>query len=247
MQMPILGFGTWQMQGAEATQAVKAALDMGYRLIDTAEMYGNEAAVGEGIRQSAVPREEIFVTTKLLESNHDVTAGTRRQLELLGLDYLDLLLIHWPPDEGAGEEIWQQFITMQRAGLARAIGVSNYSIRQIDRLRAVTGVVPALNQVKWSPFGFNLELLEYCQRNDIVLESYSPLTRGERLQDERLQKLSEKHHKTPAQIILRWNIERGIVVIPKASSPEHLRENLDIFDFSLTPEDMQLLDSCNEA
>lgn len=246
IEAPIVGLGTWQMQGREVTNAVKMALSLGYRLIDTALVYGNERAIGEALRDTNIPREELFITTKLPNSTDDAELSLRGQLDDLGLDYVDLLLIHWPPNDSAGEELWRQLIELHDMELARTIGVSNYSIEQVKKLQKDSGITPAVNQVEWSPFNFDMRMLEFCQHQNIVLESYSPLTQRRKFDDERIKKVAERYQKSPAQVMIRWCIERGVMTIPKASSEEHLKENLDVFDFSLDAEAMKLLDSCHE-
>jgi 2,5-diketo-D-gluconate reductase A len=242
-RMPVLGLGTWQLR--DTPQTVATALELGYRLIDTSGDYGTQPGIARGIRDSGVDRSELYVTTKVEETD-DAYDATRRNLDELRLDYADLMLIHRPPDSGAGEELWRGLIRARDEGLATDIGVSNYSIEHIEALIEATGEIPAVNQVEWSPFGHSEELLEHSRRRGIVLQAYSPVTRTERLADGRLTSMAAGYGKTPAQVLLRWNLQRGTVPLPKANQRKHLTENLDIFDFELTDRDLDALDGLNE-
>src|ERR671918_527471 len=241
-RMPILGLGTWQAQGRDAVAAVLHALEVGYRHIDTARVYGNEEQVGQAVAASAVPREEIFVTTKLPPGR----AGREREtleesLDALGFGYVDLWLIHWPPSGGARPDVWERLLELQAEGLAREVGVSNYSIRQIDELERATGRLPAVNQIEWSPALFDRGVLEEHRSRGVQLEGYSPL-KTMNLRDPQLVRIAEAHSVSPAQVVLRWHIEHRIVAIPKSTNPERIAENAAIFGFELTPSEVEQLD-----
>jgi 2,5-diketo-D-gluconate reductase A len=241
VEMPLLGLGTWLSSGGEAYDAVRAALDVGYRHIDTATMYGNEHHVGRALRDSGVPRDEVFVTTKLPPARAAAARATlASSLEALGLDRLDLWLIHWPPG-GARPDVWQHFIDAQAEGLVRAIGVSNYSLAQIDELERATSRLPSVNQIEWSPALYEEETLRGHRERRVQLEGYSPL-KTMRLGDPRLVRIAGAHGVTPAQIVIRWHIEHEVVVIPKSIRRDRIASNADVFGFSLTPEEVGELD-----
>lgn len=245
VEMPWLGIGTWQMAPGHTTErAVRTALDIGYRLIDTARLYRNEASVGRAVRESGIPRDEIFVTTKLWNSDHGRDQALRAfegSLHELGLDYVDLYLIHWP-GSGQRAETWKALEAILRDGRARAIGVSNYSSRHLEEMDHYAAVVPAVNQIEFSPFVFEPTELEAARRRGIRVEAYTPLARGRRLDDPRLRAIAAKYGKTPAQTLLRWCLEHEVVTIPKSDNPAHIRENANVFDFRLAPEDVRALD-----
>lgn len=241
--MPVLGLGTWQLTDDTAA-AVEQAIELGYRLIDTSGDYGTQPGIGEALRRTDVDRDDIFVTTKV-EEDEDAYEASRRNLAELGLDQVDLMLIHRPPRSGAGVELWEGLIRARNVGLARDIGVSNYSVEQIEELYRSSGEMPAVNQIEWSPFGWSREMLQWCREHDVVIQAYSPLTRTTRLGDETLSAVAARYGKTPAQVLLRWNLQLGTVPIPKANRRQHEAENLDIFDFSLTDTDMAELDALN--
>jgi diketogulonate reductase-like aldo/keto reductase len=242
-RMPLLGLGTWQARGRDAVAAVRRALEVGYRHVDTAAVYGNERQVGQGIAASGVPRHEIFVTTKLPPSR----AGREREtleesLDALRLAYVDLWLIHWPPAGGARPDVWQRLLELQEDGLAREVGVSNYGVRQLDELERATGRLPAVNQIEWSPALFDAEVLEAHRSRGVQLEGYSPL-RETNLRDPRLARIAEAHGVTPAQVVLRWHLEHRIVAIPKSTNPARIAENADIFGFELAASEVSELDA----
>jgi diketogulonate reductase-like aldo/keto reductase len=249
VRMPILGLGVYQTPPGRVTQnAVKFALTVGYRHVDTARIYGNEADVGEALRKSGLPREELFVTTKLWNSDQGYDSTPRAceaSLKRLGLDYLDLYLIHFPVPE-TRKESWKAMETLLQKGKCRAIGVSNFTIPHLEDLLETHEVIPAVNQVEFHPFLYQKELLEYCQRKGIQVEAYSPLARGERIKHPRITALATKYSKTPAQLMLRWGLQHGLVVIPKSTGEERIRENRKVFDFEISAEDMKSLDSLNE-
>ncbi|MCL5291465.1 MAG: aldo/keto reductase [Actinobacteria bacterium] len=242
--MPIMGLGTWQLT-LETAETVLYAVNLGYRLIDTSSDYGTQPGIGEAIRKASIDREALYITTKVEETD-DSYERTKSNLDELGLSYIDLMLIHRPPATGAGEELWEGLIKAKNEGLVKDIGVSNYSIPLINKLIEASGEVPTVNQIEWSPFGYSQEMLDYSKGKGIIIQAYSPLTRTLRLDDEKLNQVAEEHGKSPAQILIRWNLQLGTVPIPKANQKKHLEENLGVFDFAISQEDMGLLNSLNE-
>jgi len=242
--IPVLGLGTWQLT-EETAATIARALELGYSMIDTAADYGSQPGIGAAIREIGTDREAFYLVAKV-EENENAYQATRRNLGEMQLEYADLMLIHRPPEDGVGEVLWEGLIQAKREGLTRDIGVSNYSIEQMRELTEMTGEKPTLNQIEWSPFGFSPDMLHYCRENQIVLQAYSPLTRGKRLNERSLLDVSRLYGKTPAQLLLRWNLQQGTVPIPKANRLDHLKENLDVFDFELSDEDMVRLNALNE-
>jgi diketogulonate reductase-like aldo/keto reductase len=241
--IPLIGFGTWQLDGDDAYNGVRAALEIGYRHIDTATAYANEDKVGAAVRDSGIGREDVFITTKCPPGNAGREAQTLdASLRALGVDFVDLWLVHWPPNGEARPDTWKAFIAALEQGKARAIGVSNYSLAQIDELIAATGRAPALNQIPWNPFAFNAREVAELQRRDVVLEGYSPLKRTD-LANPVLAEIAAAHNKTAAQVVLRWHVEHGFVVIPRSQRRERIEENFAIFDFELTQEEREKLDT----
>ena len=244
-EMPLLGLGTWPMNGAEGATAVATAIRSGYRLVDTAAKYGNEEAVGRGLAASGVPRAELFVTTKLRGS--DQGAGTRdalhASLERLGLDYVDLYLIHWPlPRLDEFVESYGAMVELAKEGLIRSAGVSNFTAAHVDRVVAETGVVPAVNQIQLSPFLQRTGPRAAFDGAGIVTQAYTPLGRMEELGDDPVVgEIARQHGRTPSQVALRWCVQQGISAVPKSADPERQRENLDVFGFTLTAQDMDRL------
>jgi diketogulonate reductase-like aldo/keto reductase len=237
-RMPVLGLGVWQMAaGTETERAVEYALEIGYRHIDTASMYRNEQSVGAAVRASGVPRDDVFVTTKLYPVHANAERELEKSLERLGFDYVDLYLIHWPVPVMKARH-WGQLERLQERGLAREIGVSNFSRSQLGALDAP---VPAVNQVHFSPFRFPRELRDYCEERGIVTEAYSPLEQGRGLDNPTITAVADRIGRTPAQVMLRWAVQQRAVVIPKSSRPERIRSNAEIFDFELGDDDMRLL------
>lgn len=243
-QMPALGFGTWQLRHHTA-ETVFQALEAGYRLIDTSGDYHTQRGIGEALRGFGCNRDDVFVVTKIEETD-DAYDATRRNLAELKLDHADLVLIHRPPPGGVGEVLWQELRRAKRDGLTRDIGVSNYSIDQIEELVYRTGELPAVNQIEWTPFGHSPRMLDFCHDNGIVIMAWSPLTRGERLNDDKLAAMAARYGRTPAQLLLRWNLQLGVVPIPKANHVQHLRDNLHVFDFEISQADMLKLRTLNE-
>jgi diketogulonate reductase-like aldo/keto reductase len=249
LQMPLFGLGTYQAQpGKQTKQAVLYALEIGYRLIDTAAMYENEEAVGEAVRESGIPREEIFVTTKLWNADHGYDKALEafdQSLERLGLSYIDLYLIHFPV-EVLRNDSWRALEKILEQGKCKSIGVSNYMIWHLEELLKNSSIVPVVNQVEFNTYLYLKDLLEFCNSHKIVLEAYSPLTKGHKLDDPKLGEVALKYSKTPAQILIRWALQKGTIVIPKSSNKDRIKENAAVFDFEITQEDMKLLDSFNE-
>ena len=247
VEMPVLGLGVWQMAaGTETEQAVEWALEAGYRHVDTATMYRNEQSVGAALRRSGLPREELFVTTKLVPGRASAERELGKSLQRLGFDYVDLYLIHWPLPLVSGR-MWRQLESLQERGLARAIGVSNFGRDRLTRLAAASARLPAVNQVQFSPFQYRRKLLDHCLEQGITFEAYSPLARGRGLHDPTIAAVAERTGRTPAQVMLRWAIQHQVAVIPKSSRREHIRSNAQLFDFELSGTDMRALDALDRT
>jgi diketogulonate reductase-like aldo/keto reductase len=240
-EIPLLGLGVWQVpKGRECVDAVRWALELGYRHIDTAQAYGNEESVGQGLRESGVPRDEVFVTTKFHPGDRDPVEEAARSLERLGIDHLDLYIVHWP--EGGPSRAWPEMERARELGYARSIGISNYSVAEVEALLSGASVPPVVNQVQFSPYEYRKELLDACGQNGIALEAYSPLGSGRHLSSETAGRIARRLGRTPAQVLLRWCLEREIPVIAKSTHRERIAENAQIFEFTLTNEDMAQLD-----
>jgi 2,5-diketo-D-gluconate reductase A len=245
-RMPLLGLGVWQVPNREeCVNAVRWALELGYRHIDTAQAYGNEESVGEGLRESGVRRDEVFITTKFFPSRTDPVAELERSLERLGVDSVDLYVIHWP--EGGPTWAWPGMEQARELGYTRSIGISNFSAGEVRELLGTANVPPVVNQVQFSPYEYRKALLDYCAQNGIALEAYSPLGTGRHLSSETARRIADRHGRTPAQVLLRWSIEREIPVIPKSTHHERIAENAQIFDFTLTDEDIEELDALDRT
>jgi diketogulonate reductase-like aldo/keto reductase len=245
-EIPLLGLGVWQVpDGPECENAVRDALELGYRHIDTAQAYGNEASVGRGLRASGVPREEVFLTTKFFPAQDDPEAEAQRSLERLGVEYVDLYIIHWP--QGGPTWAWPGMERARANGSARSIGVSNFNVGELDELLAVAETPPVVDQVQFSPFKDRRKLLEACVQRGIALEAYSPLGTGQHLDDPRVREIAEGVGRTPAQVLLRWCVQRELIVIPKSTHRERIEENGRIFDFELGDEQMAALDALDET
>ncbi len=242
--MPVLGLGTYQLKH-HTMQSVSQALAAGYRLIDTSGDYHTQRGIGDAIRAHGAPRDRLFVVTKVEETDDAFNAVCRNLLELK-LDYVDLVLIHRPPARGVGEALWRGLRRAKTEGLTRDIGVSNYSIEQIEELVYRSGELPAVNQIEWSPFGHSPRMLDFCHDNDIVIQAWSPLTRGTRLNDDKVAAMAARYGKTPAQLLIRWNLQLGVVPLPKANDAAHQRDNLRVFDFEIQQLDMAKLRTLNE-
>jgi diketogulonate reductase-like aldo/keto reductase len=241
-EIPLLGLGVWQIpDGPECENAVRWALELGYRHVDTAQAYGNEASTGRGLRDSGVPREDVFVTTKFYPGSKDPEAEAERSLERLGVDYLDLYIIHWP--QGGPTWAWEGMQRAKDRGYARSIGISNFSLAQVDEVLGVADTPPAVNQIQFNPFAYRRALLEGCDERGIAVEAYSPLGTGRHLGDKRVAEIAERVGRTPAQVLIRWCVQRDLVVLPKSTHRERLEENAQVFDFTLSDEDMAALDA----
>lgn len=248
VEIPYLGFGTYQMKGNAAYAPVLEALRCGYRHIDTARIYKNEEAVGQAIRDSGIRRERIFLTTKLWNDDQGYDKALRafeKSLSALQFTYVDLYLIHWPVPKKRIES-WKALTEIYRQKKARAIGVSNFEIRHLDELLNSSDKIPAVNQIEVHPFLYDPELIKHCKLKQIEVEAYSPLTKGRKLSDPRIVQIAAKYGKTPAQVLIRWCLEHDWIVLPKSRHPERIHENADVFEFSLSAEDMRILDSLNE-
>jgi len=243
-QMPVLGLGTWQLKH-QTTDTIATAIAAGYRLIDTSGDYHTQRGIGDALRAAGCPRESVFLTTKVEETG-DAYEAVRTNLAELRLDYVDLVLIHRPPERGVGEELWRGLRRAKREGLTRDIGVSNYSIEQIEELVYRTGELPVVNQIEWTPFGHSPRMLDFCHDNEIVIQAWSPLTRGARLNDDKLAAMAARYGRTPAQLLIRWNLQLGVVPLPKANHANHQRDNLHVFDFEISQLDMAKLRTLNE-
>jgi len=245
-QMPMLGLGVWQVpNGPECENAVRSALEVGYRHIDTAQAYGNEESVGRALRDSGVARDDVFLTTKFYPAHDDPEREAEVSLERLGVDHVDLYIIHWP--QGGPTWAWPGMERAHERGYARAIGVSNFSVAELDELLGVARTAPVVNQIQFNPFKLRRELLEACERHGIALEAYSPLGTGGHLRDETVNDLAQRLGRTPAQVLLRWCVQRDLPVIPKSTHRERIEENAQIFDFVLSDEDMATLDALDET
>lgn len=250
LRMPWLGLGVFQMkEGGEVEAAVTHALENGYRGIDTASVYGNERGVGKALRESGVRREDIFLTTKVWNDDQRakrILAAFEDSLKRLGTDYVDLYLVHWPVAD-CYLETWRVMEEIHQSGRARAIGVSNFLIPHLEDLLRNSRVVPAVNQIEFHPHLVQPELLDFCRNHGIQVEAWSPLMQGQLVSVPVIQDLAEKHQKTPAQIVLRWDLQHGVVTIPKSSRPERIVENSRVFDFELPPADMEALDALDQG
>jgi diketogulonate reductase-like aldo/keto reductase len=245
-QMPMLGLGVWQVpDGPECVNAVRWALDLGYRHIDTAQAYGNEESVGRALRDSDVPRDEVFVTTKFYPARKDPVAEAEGSLRRLGVDHVDLYLVHWP--QGGPRWAWPGMERARELGLARSIGVSNFSVGELDEVVAAGTISPTVNQAQFSALEYRHGLLDACERRGIVLEAYSPLGTGEHLSNETVNQVARRAGRTPAQVLLRWCLQHGVPVISKSTHRERIRENAQIFDFTLSSQDVAALDALDQT
>jgi 2,5-diketo-D-gluconate reductase A len=245
-EIPLLGLGVWQIpDGRECVDAVRWALEAGYRHIDTAQAYGNEESVGQGLRESGISRDEVFVTTKFWPAQKDPAAEAERSLERLGIDRLDLYIVHWP--QGGPTWAWPGMERARELGHARSIGISNFSAPQVDELLSIATVPPVANQIQFSPYEYRRALLAHCSGHGIAIEAYSPLGTGRHLGSEAAAEIAARLGKTPAQVLIRWCIERGIPAIPKSSHRDRIAENGQVFDFSLTEDDLAQLDALDRT
>jgi methylglyoxal/glyoxal reductase len=246
--IPIIGLGVWKMaEGSETQSAVRSALELGYRHIDTASLYANERSVGEAVRgfiaDTNTSRDDLFITSKLWPSDYDEPmTGFTESFDRLGLEYLDLYLIHWPVPR-MPREVWQALEEVHQRGHVRAIGVSNFGVRELDELMSYAKVMPMVNQIEFNVRNRDLETLAYCKELGVVVEAYSPLGRGSLLSDRTVSAIADAHGKTPAQVLLRWCLEHGTIPLPKSSNPKRQQENFEVFGFSLSAEEMATLDT----
>ena len=245
-EIPLLGLGVWQVpDGRECADAVRWALEIGYRHIDTAQAYGNEQSVGQGLRESGVPREEIFITTKFYPAREDPAAEAEKSLRRLGVDQVDLYIIHWP--QGGPTWAWPGMERARELGYTKSIGVSNFSATELEDVIAAGSVPPVANQVQFSPFEYRRGLLEACERRSVALEAYSPLGTGRHIDHATVREIAERLGRTPAQVLIRWCLERQIPVIPKSTHRERIEENAQVFDFSLSEDEVAALDALDET
>jgi len=250
--IPAIGFGTWQLaEGRESKDAVSNAIKSGYRLIDTARIYGNEHSVGQAIAQSGIAREDLFVTTKLWPRDFaydDALDAFKKSMERLNLEYLDLYLLHWP-NGAERKDAWRAVGEIYKQGRSKAVGVSNYRVEHLEGILEQSGLVPAVNQIEFHPFIYLKQkpVLDMCLKNGIVVEAYSPLTVGRNINHPKITEVAGKNRRSNAQVILRWCVQHGTVPIPRSTNPNHIRENLDIFDFELSEADMAALDKLGET
>ena len=247
-ELPLLGLGVWQVpKGPECVNAVRWALELGYRHIDTAQAYGNEESVGQGLRESGVPREQVFITTKFFprSKDRDPAAEAERSLRRLGVDQVDLYIIHWP--QGGPTWAWPGMEKARELGYARSIGVSNFDTDELEQVISAGSVSPVVNQVQFGPFAYRRALLEACERHGVALEAYSTLGTGRHLSDPAVVRIAERHGRTSAQVLLRWCVQREIPVIPKSTHRDRIEQNAQIFDFSLSDEDLAALDALDRT
>jgi 2,5-diketo-D-gluconate reductase A len=245
-EMPMLGLGVWQVpNGPQCVNAVRWALELGCRHIDTAQAYGNEESVGRGLRESGVPRDEVFITTKFNPARRDPSAEAEQSLKRLGVDHVDLYIVHWP--QGGPTRAWPGMERSRELGHTRSIGVSNFNVAELEALFGLATVPPVVDQVQFSPFKYRRALLEACLQRDVALEAYSPLGTGRNLSHPTVKRVAERVGRTPAQVLLRWCLQHGLPAIAKSTHRERIEENLRIFDFSLSDQDMAELDACDET
>jgi diketogulonate reductase-like aldo/keto reductase len=246
-RIPLLGFGTWQIKGDDAVRSVSVALETGYRHLDTATVYGNEGEVGRALAESGLPREDVFVTTKCPPNRAGRELDTLRQsLEHLQTDHVDLWLIHWPGSGSVNVDMWRAFVEARESGLAKEIGVSNFDVQLLDEVAAAAGVVPAVNQVEWSPLLFDAGVLAEHRQRGVALEGYSAL-RGGTLDHPAIVEIAERTGRTPAQVIIRWHLQHEVIVIPKSVNADRIRSNADVGGFTLSSDDMAVLDGLGNA
>jgi len=244
--IPMLGLGVWQVpDGPECVNAVRWALELGYRHIDTAQAYGNEDSVGQGLRESGVPREQVFITTKFDPAHKNPVAEAERSLRRLGVEHVDLYVIHWP--QGGPTWAWPGMERARELGYARSIGVSNFGVAELHQLIATATVAPVVNQVQFSPYEYRKALLHACQQNGVALEAYSPLGHGRHVASETAARIARRLGRTPAQVLLRWCIQRGVPLIAKSAHRDRIAQNAQLFDFTLSDQDIAQLDALDRT
>jgi 2,5-diketo-D-gluconate reductase A len=245
-EMPMLGLGVWQVpNGPECVNAVRWALELGYRHLDTAQAYGNEESVGRALRESGVPRDEVFITTKFYPARKDPAGEAAQSLRRLGVDQVDLYIVHWP--QGGPTWAWPGMERARQLGYARSIGVSNFDVGELEQVIADGSVAPVVDQVQFSPFVYRRALLEACEQRGVALEAYSPLGTGRHISDATVKRVADRVGRTPAQVLLRWCLQRGVPVIPKSTHRERIEENAQIFDFMLSDQDVAELDALDRT
>lgn len=250
-EIPQLGFGVFQIaDGQYAKTLMKQAFQLGYRHVDTARVYGNERSVGDAVRQSYLPRNELYVATKLWNTDQGYDSTLRaceESIKQLGLDYIDLYIIHWPVEEERLQS-WKAMERLREEGMVKSIGVSNFMLNHLEELLQYCNVKPVINQIELHPYnyGYRFDIIEFCLENDIRIEAYAPLTRGHRLTDPKLVQVAEKYDKTSAQVLIKWSLQKGFIVIPKSAHIERIEENANVFDFVVGEDDMRLIDSFNQ-
>jgi len=244
--IPLLGLGVWQVpNGPDCVNAVRWALELGYRHIDTAQAYRNEESVGQGLRESGVPRDEVFITTKFYPARRDPVAEAERSLQRLGVDHLDLYIVHWP--EGGPTWAWPGMERARALGYTRSVGVSNFGVAELQQVIAAATVPPVVDQVQFSSYEYRKELLDACEQNGVVLEAYSPLGHGRHVASETAARIAQRLGRTPAQVLLRWCIQRDVPFIAKSTHRERIAENAQLFDFTLSEEDLEQLDELDRT
>ena len=244
--IPLLGLGVWQVRdGRQCEDAVRWALEAGYRHVDTAQAYGNERSVGQALRDSGLPREDVFITTKFHPRRRDPEAEVQRSLDRLGVEFVDLYIVHWP--QGGPTWAWDGMQRAHGRGYARSIGVSNFSASDLSAVLGVADVPPVIDQVQFSPFEFRRALLEACERHGVALEAYSPLGTGRHLRDPQVVQIAESLRRTPAQVLIRWSVQRGVVALPKSTHRDRIEQNAQVFDFELSARDMAALDGLDRT
>ena len=244
--IPLLGLGVWQVpNGPTTVKAVRWALELGYRHIDTAQAYGNEESVGRALKQSGLPRDEVFITTKFYPGSEDPVAEAEGSLSRLGVDYLDLYIVHWP--QGGPTWAWPGMERTKELGYARSIGVSNFNVRELEQVMAVATVPPVVDQVQLSPFEYRRKLMQEAEKRSVAIEAYSPLGTGRHLGDRTIKRIASRVGRTPAQVLIRWCVQRGLIVIPKSTHRDRIEENAGVFDFTLSDEVMAELDALDET
>jgi diketogulonate reductase-like aldo/keto reductase len=243
-RMPLMGLGTWQLT-FHTVDTICNALELGFRMLDTAADYHTQRGIGDAVRACGFDRQAIFIITKI-PAGDEACAALRKSLAQMRLDHVDLALVDEAPEPAAAEKAWQGLRRARREGLTRDIGVSSTSIDGIEELVYRTGEMPAVNQIEWTPFGHSPRMLDFCRENEIIIQAWSPLTRGKRLGDAKVGPMAARYGKTPAQLMLRWNLQLGVVPLPKANHVQHQRDNLNVFDFEILPQDMARLNALNE-